>query len=169
MRRTTTEDVGRALPHFDGARAATMTTYQAAAALDEHGLDGLVPEKPGPRRRHKLTDEVCAFAEERLGADGVLRAADLVEPIAQRFGVRVHPTPEAAGDCPRAAPRSGSTNRILNSDNPCAAATAAGATGGPASTATTRHHPFTSAQRCAIAEATIIPQLPDRLSQLPDE
>lgn len=65
--------------------------YQAAAALDEHGLDGLVPEKPGPRRRHKLTDEVCAFAEERLGGDPALRATDLVEPIADRFGVRVHP------------------------------------------------------------------------------
>jgi transposase len=65
--------------------------YQAAAALDERGLDGLVPGKPGPRRRHKLTDEVCAFAEERLTAAPTLRATDLVEPIEQRFGVRVHP------------------------------------------------------------------------------
>jgi len=65
--------------------------YQAAAALDEQGLDGLVPAKPGPRRGHKLTDEVCAFADQRLAADPALRARDLVEPIEHRFGVRVHP------------------------------------------------------------------------------
>lgn len=65
--------------------------YEAAGALDEQGLDGLVPGKPGPRQRHKLTDEVCAFAEQRLTADPSLRPADLVEPIEQRFGVRVHP------------------------------------------------------------------------------
>jgi transposase len=65
--------------------------YEAAGALDEQGLDGLVPGKPGPKRRHKLTDEMCAFADERLAADPSLRAADLVEPIAARFGVRVHP------------------------------------------------------------------------------
>jgi transposase len=65
--------------------------YEAAAALDEQGLDGLVPGKPGPKRRHKLTDEMCAFADKRLAADPSLRAADLVEPIEARFGVRVHP------------------------------------------------------------------------------
>jgi transposase len=65
--------------------------YEAAAALDEQGLDGLVPGKPGPRRRHKLTDEVCAFAEQQLAADPALRPVDLVTPIEQRFGVRVHP------------------------------------------------------------------------------
>ncbi len=65
--------------------------YQAAAALDEQGLDGLVPAKPGPRAGHKLTEQVCAFAEQGLAADPDLRAADLVGPIEQRFGVRVHP------------------------------------------------------------------------------
>jgi transposase len=65
--------------------------YEAAAALDEQGLDGLVPGKPGPKRRHKLTDEMCGFADKRLAADPSLRAADLVEPIEARFGVRVHP------------------------------------------------------------------------------
>jgi transposase len=65
--------------------------YQAAAALEEAGLDGLVAAKPGPRGGHKLTDEACAFAHEQLAADPGLRAADLVEPIGARFGVRVHP------------------------------------------------------------------------------
>ena len=65
--------------------------YQAAAALEESGLDGLVPGKPGPRRAHKLTDQVCEFADQQLAADPTLRPQDMVEPIRQRYGVRVHP------------------------------------------------------------------------------
>lgn len=65
--------------------------YQAAAALDEQGLDGLTASKPGPRGGHKITAKVSAFAEEQLSADPALRPADLVDTIAQRFGVRVHP------------------------------------------------------------------------------
>ena len=51
----------------------------------------LVAAKPGPHGGHKLTTEVCAFAEARLAADPALRPRDLVEPIAARFGMRVHP------------------------------------------------------------------------------
>ncbi len=65
--------------------------YEAAAALARDGLPGLVPAKPGPRRGHKLTDEVLAHAEALLSADASLRPADLVEPLHARFGVRVHP------------------------------------------------------------------------------
>jgi transposase len=65
--------------------------YEAAAALARDGLPGLVPAKPGPRRGHKLTDEVLDHAEALLAADASLRPADLVEPLATRFGVRVHP------------------------------------------------------------------------------
>ncbi len=64
--------------------------YGAAAALDAGGLAALVPAKPGPRRAHKLTDEVLTFARERLVADPALRSSDLVEVISERFGVRVH-------------------------------------------------------------------------------
>lgn len=65
--------------------------YAAAAALDEDGLAGLVPARPGPRRGHKLTDEIVAFAAARRAQDPSLRPSELVEVIAQRFGVRVHP------------------------------------------------------------------------------
>lgn len=65
--------------------------YEAAAALDRDGLPGLVPAKPGPKRGHKLTDEVVDHAQTLLAADPGLRPADLVEPLRQRFGVRVHP------------------------------------------------------------------------------
>ena len=65
--------------------------YEAAAALDRDGLPGLVPAKPGPRRGHKLSDEVIAHARALLAADTALRAADLVDALAAAFGVRVHP------------------------------------------------------------------------------
>jgi transposase len=65
--------------------------YQAAAALAGSGLEGLVPAKPGPRGGHKLTEQILAWAEQQLAADPALKPATLVEPIAEAFGVRVHP------------------------------------------------------------------------------
>ena len=65
--------------------------YQAAAALAESGLEGLVPARPGPRGGHKLTGEILAWAQEQLAADPALRPAALTGPIAGQFGVRVHP------------------------------------------------------------------------------
>jgi transposase len=80
--------VARAAAGFGFSRPSY---YQAAAALDEGGLAALLPAKPGPRRAHKLTDEVLEHAEALLSGDPALRPADLVEPLADRFGVRVHP------------------------------------------------------------------------------
>ena len=65
--------------------------YQAAAALAESGLDGLVPARPGPRGGHKLTAQILDWAEAQLAADPALRPAALAAPIAGEFGVRVHP------------------------------------------------------------------------------
>jgi transposase len=65
--------------------------YQAAAALAESGLEGLVPAKPGPRSGHKLTGQILAWAEQQLAEDPALKPAGLTGPIAEAFGVRVHP------------------------------------------------------------------------------
>jgi transposase len=81
--------------------------YEAAAALDAGGLAGLVPARPGPRRAHKMSDEVVAFAQERLEADPELRAADLGELIEDRFGVRVHPRSIERALARAARPKSG--------------------------------------------------------------
>src|SRR5256885_1317083 len=43
--------------------------YEAAAALERSGLEGLVPARPGPPGGHKLTEEVLAWAEEQLAPD----------------------------------------------------------------------------------------------------
>jgi transposase len=65
--------------------------YAAARAVDDAGLAGLIPERPGPRRGHKLTQEVVAFAAEMRREDPSLDTAAVVEAIWSRIGVRVHP------------------------------------------------------------------------------
>jgi len=65
--------------------------YAAAAALEASGLEGLVPARPGPRGAHKLTEEILAWAGQRLAADPALRPAQLAGPIEAAFGVRAHP------------------------------------------------------------------------------
>ena len=83
------------------------TFYDAAAAIDAGGLAALVPARPGPRRAHKMSEEVVAFARQRLEADPSLRAADLVGPIEERFGVRVHPRSVERALARAARPKSG--------------------------------------------------------------
>jgi len=65
--------------------------YEAAAAVRAGGLAALVPARPGPRRAHKLTEEIVGFAARLRATDPALRSAQLVEAIEQRYGVRVHP------------------------------------------------------------------------------
>ena len=73
-----------------GFGLSRQSYYQAAAALERGGLPALAPAKPGPKGAHKLTDEVCTFAEDALAADPGLRVKDLPGPIERVFGVRVH-------------------------------------------------------------------------------
>ena len=80
--------------------------YQAAAAVDAGGLAALVPARPGPRRAHKLTAEVVAFARQLLDADPSLRSAQLAEVITERFGIAVHPRSVERALARAAAPKS---------------------------------------------------------------
>ena len=73
-----------------GFGLSRQSYYQAAAALEQGGLPALAPAKPGPKGAHKLTGEVCAFAEDALAADPGLRPTDLCGAIERAFGVRVH-------------------------------------------------------------------------------
>ncbi|UCF67421.1 MAG: helix-turn-helix domain containing protein [Acidobacteriota bacterium] len=67
------------------------TYYEAQAALERGGLPALVPRKPGPRRRHKLSEEVLEFLKRALADDPALRSPALAELVEQRFGISVHP------------------------------------------------------------------------------
>jgi transposase len=67
------------------------TYYQAKASLEEAGIAGLVPKKPGPRGPHKIQGEILAFLKKRLLPDEPIRARELAQLIRQEFGVEVHP------------------------------------------------------------------------------
>jgi len=85
--------------------------YQAAAAVDAGGLAALVPARPGPRRAHKLTAEVVAFAAETRAADPSLSSAALAGAIAARFGITVHPRSVERALARAVAPKSSGERR----------------------------------------------------------
>lgn len=65
--------------------------YQAQAIFEKKGLSGLLPEAPGPRRAHKLKDEVMDFIEQALAQAATLRASTLAKIVQERFAIPVHP------------------------------------------------------------------------------
>lgn len=79
--------VSRAAVAFGFSRTAF---YQAQKAFRESGLLGLLPKRRGPRRAHKLSDEVVDFIIERMNGEKInaFKVAPLVE---ERFGISVHP------------------------------------------------------------------------------
>lgn len=66
--------------------------YQAQTAFSSDGLPGLLPRKRGPKRPHKLTDDILSALVAMTTADGsVLRAGELALRLAQDFGITAHP------------------------------------------------------------------------------
>ena len=79
--------VSRAAASFGVSRP---TWYQARRAYEAGGLPGLLPHRPGPRRPHKLRDEVVEALRAAKSERPELTAADLVELVRARFGISVH-------------------------------------------------------------------------------
>ncbi len=67
------------------------TVYQALSAFEQGGLAGLQPQRPGPRRAHKLSDEVVDFLEDALADTPHRGTGELVVAVKERFGLSVHP------------------------------------------------------------------------------
>jgi len=65
--------------------------YQAQTLLARGGLAALVPQKPGPRRSHKLDAEVMRFLQQLRAEDASVRSTELARRIRERFGRAVHP------------------------------------------------------------------------------
>ncbi len=65
--------------------------YQAQSAFKLGGLGGLLPNKPGPRRSHKLSAEVVEFVAQLRADDPSLRSEDLAGRVLEHFGRKVHP------------------------------------------------------------------------------
>jgi transposase len=67
------------------------TIYEARANLHQAGVEGLLPQKRGPKKPRKLTPEVCRYLEELVGSAPDLKATVLVQRVRRRFGILLHP------------------------------------------------------------------------------
>ena len=67
------------------------TYYQTKTNLEEAGIAGLVPKKPGPRGPHKIQGEVLAFLRKQLAPGEPIRARELARLVRQEFDLEVHP------------------------------------------------------------------------------
>lgn len=65
--------------------------YEAQAAFSASGVAGLLPERPGPRRAHKLTDAVLDFVERAWSEDPSAPTGAVAKMVQDRFGIVVHP------------------------------------------------------------------------------
>ena len=62
----------------------------ARRAYEAGGLPGLLPDRPGPRRPHKLTDEVVEALRAAKSENPELTATELAGLARERFGISVH-------------------------------------------------------------------------------
>ena len=90
MLRRVRED-GVAVSHAAASFGVSRPTwYQAKRAYEARGLPGLLPHRPGPRRPHKLSEEVVEALRAAKGEHPTLSVRDLVGLVRERFGVSVH-------------------------------------------------------------------------------
>ena len=67
-----------------------ITFYKTGKAFNENGLAGLIPQKKGPRRAHKLTGEVMEFVGRLLEQKSGIKSDGIRQEIKDRFDLTVH-------------------------------------------------------------------------------
>ena len=67
------------------------TIYEAQEKLRQAGVEGLLPQKRGPKKARKLTPEVRHYLEELVASEPDLQAAVLAQRVRRRFGIVLHP------------------------------------------------------------------------------
>jgi transposase len=90
LRRVQTEGlaVAQAAARFGFSRPAF---YHALQAFLADGLPGLIRKRSGPKRSHKLSEEVMTYLEELRAADEQVPAVEMAAKIRHKFSVVVHP------------------------------------------------------------------------------
>ena len=64
--------------------------YEAQAAFQQDGLVGLLPDKRGPRRAHKLSEEIMEFLQKEKSDYPDLSGAALADKLWKERRLRVH-------------------------------------------------------------------------------
>ncbi len=83
---------GRLASHAARAFGFSRPSFYGARALfEEGGLPALLPQRPGPRRAHKLSEAVVDFLERVLAEDAEAGSSRLAQRITEEFGFTVHP------------------------------------------------------------------------------
>jgi len=96
---------GHAITHTAAAFGFSRPTFYAAqAALMRGGLPALLPQRPGPRRRHKVRPEILAFLRQARTEEPTVRTRELLARVQDRFGVTLHPRTIERGLGPRPKP-----------------------------------------------------------------
>ncbi|MCP4048703.1 MAG: helix-turn-helix domain-containing protein [Gammaproteobacteria bacterium] len=80
--------VSRAVQDFGFSR---RHFYVIQKQFTEAGFQGLMPEKRGPRKAHKLDDEVMRFVRATIADKPALKAPALALLIQNKFQRKVHP------------------------------------------------------------------------------
>jgi len=67
-----------------------ITFYKLSKVFKENGLAGLLPQKKGPRRAHKLSGEVMEFVGRLIEQKPGIKSAGIRQEIKDRFDLTVH-------------------------------------------------------------------------------
>ena len=66
------------------------TVYQAQAAFQQAGLNGLIPKHRGPKEGHKLSTEVIEYVRTLRAGEPGLTTVACVQAVQKKFGITVH-------------------------------------------------------------------------------
>ena len=66
------------------------TVYQAQAAFQQAGLNGLLPKQRGPKEGHKLSPAIIDYARTLRVSEPSLTTIACIEALRERFGITVH-------------------------------------------------------------------------------
>jgi len=67
------------------------TVYEAQAHFKAKGLEGLLPEKRGPKHPHKLTPEVVKALTQWNAEQPPIDSSEMATRVRRRWGIVVHP------------------------------------------------------------------------------
>jgi len=65
--------------------------YKIQRAYNQGGLEGLLPQKTGPKQGHKLSDAIMQHLAKVACENRSVRPIDLVIIVEEKFGVKIHP------------------------------------------------------------------------------